>query len=392
MTNSSSFRQELLATIVFAVFAGASGCAESTAFDVVPSESQLSNAATLGNAFATDALTRAGPLQRQATCADCCPDGLPRGAPSGTLERIAAFTPSPADVAVCPNGDVFLTLDGPDQIWRVPIGPGAGPPQKYADVTGVQPAGIACDDRGRLFVAAFALRPGSSYDAAGMLLVEGVGTAPRSLPKMAGARWLTPNGVAAAADIGIYVSDTLAGTIVLVSEKDGVFASTVVGRNMLGVNGLGYDAAAHRLYATNSLTSAVVSFAVDGEGALSQQRSVWSGPFGAMLDEVEVGERGQVYVAAYGLGRVYQLPGERIIARVTNPASLAFRGGSLLVVDYHLNQRAREGGLYGPSSSSARPQGQMSTGYSRRSGSRGARCAVRRRGYRTTSYTGWSSS
>jgi hypothetical protein len=41
-----------------------------------------------------------------------------------------------------------------------------------------------------------------------------------------------------------------------------------------------------------------------------------------------------------------RVPDEMLVAMVKNPSSLAFRGGSLLVVDYHLNQPTVEGGLY----------------------------------------------
>lgn len=337
------FHYRLHTLVVLAFFGpfGMPGCA-----DVEPHQGPLVGAAQPDAPTPSRARPDAEPLA-QATCTDCCGDGFPRREGPTSLARVAAFTPSPADVAVCPNGDAFLTLDGPDQIWRVPVGPGAGKPELYADVTGVQPAGIACDERGTLYVAAFSLRRGSPYPTPGILLVEGKQMPPRPLPKTPDAPgFLTPNGVAAAKGIGIYVSDTLAGTIVLVKRDAGAFSTTVVARNMLGVNGLGYDVAGRKLYATNSLNQAVVSFAVDAQGALSQRRNVWSGPLGAMLDEVEVDERGQLYVAAYGLGRVYQLPGERVIAQVTHPASLAFRGGDLLVVDYHLNQRTVEGGLY----------------------------------------------
>lgn len=320
MTSSSRFRDSLLLSVVVGALAAlAGGAAADGSLETTP----------------------------QASSADSCPDGFPRGAPTQVLEKLAVFTPSPADVAVCPNGDVFLTLDGPDQIWRVPVGPGAGAPERYAAVTGVQPAGIACDARGRLFVAAFSLRKGSPYPAPGILVFENAQTPPRHLAKLSGGGgFVTPNGVAAAAGIGIYVSDTLTGNIVLVREQDGQYVSTVVARNMLGVNGLGFDGAARRLVASNSLSQAVVSLDVAADGTLGQPRRIWAGPFGAMLDEVEVDDRGKVYVAAYGLGQVYRLPEAEIVARVTNPASLAFRGGRLLVVDYHLNQPTLEGGLY----------------------------------------------
>ncbi|MET0388768.1 MAG: SMP-30/gluconolactonase/LRE family protein [Polyangiales bacterium] len=260
------------------------------------------------------------------------------------LEVLAMFTPSPADVAVCPNGDVFVTLDGQDEVWRVPTEP-AGAPVRHAAVTGVQPAGIACDAQGRLFVAAFALRDNSPYDAPGVLVIDGADAAPRAVtPPRVG--FLTPNGIAAADGVGVYVSDTLAGTITLLREIQGEWVATIEARNLLGVNGLAYDSAKGTLYATNSLNQALVSFDVARAGGLSSQRLRWVGPLGAQLDEVEVNADGELYVAAYGGGAVYRVADESVVARLTHPASLAFHGDSLLITDYHLNEPTIEGGLY----------------------------------------------
>jgi DNA-binding beta-propeller fold protein YncE len=327
-----------VARLLCVLVLGSIGCDADSASDDDREPADFGHTA---RATAAKLSTQAGP------CADCCADGFSRGPGTQALSRLAAFTPSPADVAVCPNGDVFVTLDGLDQVWRVPAEAQAGAPTLYADLSGVQPAGIACDDRGRLYVAAFALRDGSRYDRPGILLIDGELSEPRLLSNVDSLLgWLTPNGVAAADGVGVYASDTLAGTIVLLKEKNGCFLSRVVASNQLGVNGLAFDPAARKLYATNSLTQAVVSFAVGSDGALSRRRRVWTGPLGAMLDEVEVDERGELYVAAYGQGRVYHLPDESVIAGVASPASLAFRGGRLLIVDYHLNEPTREGGLY----------------------------------------------
>jgi hypothetical protein len=59
-----------------------------------------------------------------------------------------------------------------------------------------------------------------------------------------------------------------------------------------------------------------------------------------------VDELGRAYVAGYGQGDVMRLPEGMVVAHVANPASLAFRGSRLLVVDYHLGEPTREGGLY----------------------------------------------
>jgi hypothetical protein len=51
-------------------------------------------------------------------------------------------------------------------------------------------------------------------------------------------------------------------------------------------------------------------------------------------------------VADYLGGNVVRLPEGDPVARVTNPASLAFRGGTLLITDYKVSSATLEGGLY----------------------------------------------
>ncbi|HKP60381.1 MAG TPA: SMP-30/gluconolactonase/LRE family protein [Polyangiales bacterium] len=280
-----------------------------------------------------------------AGCSDCCPDGFARGtaAAASRLRQLAAFTPSPADVATCPDGSVFVTLDGPDQVWRIPE---SGPPVAYADVTGVQPAGIACDERGRLFVIAFSLRANSPFKTPGVLLVEGELAAPRLLPQPRGGSFTTPNGIAAASGIGLYATDTLGGAVVLIREVNGTFESTIAARNMLGVNGVAYDGAARKLYVSNSVSQEVTSFAVSADGALSKPSVEWTATGFEQLDGMVVDELGRAYVAGWGGGDVHRLSDQKVVASVAKPASLAFRGGTLLVVDYHLGEPTREGGLY----------------------------------------------
>jgi sugar lactone lactonase YvrE len=95
------------------------------------------------------------------------------------------------------------------------------------------------------------------------------------------------------------------------------------------------------------VTQEVTSFSVAADGSLSKPAREWTAPGFAQLDGMVVDERGRAYVAAYGQGAVLRLPEATLIANVANPASLAFRGGTLLVVDYHLGEPTREGGLYG---------------------------------------------
>lgn len=153
--------------------------------------------------------------------------------------------------------------------------PRTKPAVLHAAVSGVQPARIACDERGRLFVAAFTLRTGSSFSAPGVLLVEKAGTTPQALPPpMAALPFSTPNGVAFAPGHGVYVTDTLGGVIMRVFEDDeGKWRSAVVSRNLLGANGIAYDPPAQKLYVSNSLTSEVSVFAVAADTWAGEQPS-----------------------------------------------------------------------------------------------------------------------
>jgi sugar lactone lactonase YvrE len=218
---------------------------------------------------------------------------------------------------------------------------------RYAGLKGIQPAGVACDERGRLFVAAFSIRAGSSFAAPGIVLVENEHAQPRALAQPLGAAaFATPNGVAFAPGAGIYATDTLGGVVIREAENaQGQFEATVVARNLLGVNGIAYDPLSRKLYVSNSLTQEVSSFAVAADGTLGTIKKEWTGQ-GTQLDGLAVDEKGSVYVANYGQGPVLRVPDEMMVAMVKNPSSLAFRGGSLLVVDYHLNQPTVEGGLY----------------------------------------------
>lgn|GEM_PF-5515169 len=64
------------------------------------------------------------------------------------------------------------------------------------------------------------------------------------------------------------------------------------------------------------------------------------------FDGLAVDEAGTVYVADYSAGTLVRLSDDEIIATLPTPASLAFRGGTLFVTDYRLNQPDAEGGLY----------------------------------------------
>ena len=134
---------------------------------------------------------------------------------------------------------------------------------------------------------------------------------------------LTPNGIAAASGIGLYATDTLGGVIVVIRELDGHFETSVVAKNMLGVNGVAYAGAARKLYVSNSLSQEVTSFAVAADGSLSQSKLEWTAGGVAQLDGMVVDELGHAYVTGYGQGEVLQLPAGTVVAKVANPASNA---------------------------------------------------------------------
>jgi sugar lactone lactonase YvrE len=283
-------------------------------------------------------------------CTDCCPDGHARDTTHSAMRSVAAFTPSPTDIAICPDGNVYLTLDGPDEIWRIPASEKG---EHFASVTGVQPAGMACDAQGRLFVAALALRTKTSYAAPGVLMITGKDAKPIMLPSPPSGSLGAPNGVAFVPGAGIYVTDMLGGQIVRVFEMDGKFVSRAAASNLLGVNGIAYDPASRKLVVSNSLSQAVSSLLVGQDGSLASPKVEWtSRETSPMLDGVTIDEHGMIYVANYQLGTVVRLPNQEVMAKVTNPAGLAFRGNDLLIVDYHLNEPSLEGALYNVSTDS----------------------------------------
>lgn len=292
--------------------------------------------------FADAALDASGstPLPQ----AELCPDGFPRGDASLALTRVAAFTPSPEGVTVCPGGEVFVTVDGPDEVRRVPLDGGA--PELYASLAGIQPAGIDCDERGRLFVAGFSRRDGSPDPP--ILMVTGQGAAPIALPLPHGTSVNGLNGIAVVNGAGVFASDTGGGTLLRARElPDGGFETTVAASDVLGANGLMYEPRTRSLYlVTSFLPTRVLSFQVASDGSLAAPKEAASGGLLGFYDGVAVDAAGTLYVAEYLTGVVRRTRDQTVVATLTDPASFAFRGGSLLVTSYHLGDTQSEGGLY----------------------------------------------
>jgi sugar lactone lactonase YvrE len=145
----------------------------------------------------------------------------------------------------------------------------------------------------------------------------------------------------------VYATDALSGRIVLARETaSGTFETRVVASDILLPNGLAYDASTSKLYAVSSGAWDVLSFDVVADGTLGKATPVTVNGFILTMDGVAVDETGTVYIADYFGGAVVRARDGKAIAQLTNPASLAFRGGTLLITDYRVLDQEAEGGLY----------------------------------------------
>jgi hypothetical protein len=94
------------------------------------------------------------------------------------------------------------------------------------------------------------------------------------------------------------------------------------------------------------LVPAVFAFAMNSDGSLGARTTVPVASSLTFPDGLAVDETGSLYVADYSAGTVLRAADGAAIARLTNPASLAFRGSTLLITDYRLGAPTRPGGLY----------------------------------------------
>jgi sugar lactone lactonase YvrE len=296
------------------------------------------DAAVVLDASATDATTS------DAYCDGCCRDGFSRGTAASGARLIAPFTPSPEGVAVCPSGDVFIALDGNGEIWRVPEGNGT--PERWASVGERQPAGLACDERGRLFVAIYSVRAGNPRPPT-VMRIDGREDAAHELPAPSGSPLTGLNGIVAIAGLGVYASDTASGRIIRWRETGTETMASVAASNVAQANGLAFDGASRRLYVAQSANQTVAALAVAADGTLGAPMQVWRGrELLGLSDGVAVDEHGELYIASYLGGAVLRSSDGSKIAEITNPASLAFRGGTLFITDYKLLEPQAKGGLY----------------------------------------------
>jgi sugar lactone lactonase YvrE len=252
-----------------------------------------------------------------------CADGFPRGVLNTVRREVRATMPTIEGVAACPNGDVFVSAASLSQVWRIPFA-GGEPEVWYAQSTGLF-AGLTCDDRGRLFAADYGFTdPGGVVQITG----KGAGT-PLARPSDFATQGY--NGVLVIEGVGVFGSDTAAGRIVVWREDaNGALVAQTAVSGVGGANGLarGTDG---RLYV--ALTAAlgdneVVSFAVGNDGKLEDRKSAWKGP--NIIDGIAIDENNQLYVAFYNEGKIVRASDGATIATAKNPASLVFRGGTLL--------------------------------------------------------------
>ncbi len=285
-----------------------------------------------------------------------CSDGFARGVPSVSTRQIATLDPSPEGVGVCANGDVFAGAG--EQLWRIPLDGSA--PELFATLKGRSLEGIVCDDQGRIFVADisafFALVNGTPPPlppAVLMLQGDGRGEAVPLVLDDPPVELTGYNGLLWVPGRGIYTTDMGAGLIVRFEEvAPGELEGSVVQDGLPGANGLAYDPRLKTLYVvltglldeTGIPDSSVESFPLHDDGTLGARTTLWTSPNwldGA--DGLAIDENGVLYRANQLSGTVNRMSDEAVIARVPNPASLAFRGGTLFISDYKLL-----GSLQGP--------------------------------------------
>lgn len=280
---------------------------------------------------------------------DTCPDGFPRGVASTTTRKLATLDPAPEGVGACANGDIFA--GAVEKLWRIPLD--GAEPELFATLPGRSLEGIVCDDRGRIFVADIAaveaflngteppLPPAVlmlNGDGSGEPLAMVLDDPPVQLTGYNGLLWVPGRG--------IYTTDMFAGVIVRFEEvAPNEFVGSVVQDKLPGANGLAYDPKLQTLYVvltglandTGIADSSVESFPLLEDGTLGPRTTLWTSP--SWLDGSDglaIDEHGVLYRANQLSGTVNRMRDEEVIAQVPNPASLAFRGGTLLISDFKL--------------------------------------------------------
>ncbi|NUO49079.1 MAG: hypothetical protein HOV80_09510 [Polyangiaceae bacterium] len=259
---------------------------------------------------------------------DRCPDGFPRGKKSD-LRLVEEFSPGLEGVAVCPNGDVFVSQPETGAIFRVPLD--GAPAELWTTLAGHQPLGMDCASDGALYVADFGSEDATVFRVAAK---NDPGT---PLPNIAGdGGYKAMNGVAVVDGVGIYATDrsnTIHGRIVLFAETSpNVFEASVARGGLPFPNDVTFNPSTGTLDLTLTINSQVLSYPVADDGALGSQSVTSSGILVLdALDGLAVAEDGDRYLAQYLRGKVRRSSDSHAVASMTEPKSLAFRGGTLFI-------------------------------------------------------------
>lgn len=291
-----------------------------TSADLVSSDEQAS--------VDDDAEQDATATQDAVANGDLCPDGFPRGTPSAA-RLVQSFSPALEGVAVCPNGDVFVSQPSEAKIFRVPLD--GSPPELWTTLPGHQPLGMDCASDGVLYAADFGTKDASVFR------ITAKGDPGTPLPKIPGdSGYRAMNGVAAVKGVGIYATDrsnALNGRIVFFAEKaPNVFEASVAKGGLAFPNDVAFNPNTNRLDVTLTVNSQVLSYPVAPGGALGKRSIPWTGMlvFNA-LDGLAIAENNDRYVARYLNGIVSRTSDGKKVAGMKEPKSLAFRGGTLLI-------------------------------------------------------------
>lgn len=259
---------------------------------------------------------------------DACPDGFARGTP-GDLHLVHAFSPSVEGVAVCPDGDVFVSQPETGRIFRVPLD--GAPPELWTTLSSHQPLGMDCGTDGALYIADF----GTTH--ASVLRVASKDDPGTPMPNVPGDKGFgAMNGVAFVDGVGIYATDasnTWAGRVVLFTEPTpGVFAAKIVKSGLPFPNDVDVDRSTSRLDVSMTLNSQIVSYAFEPDGSVGGEAVAWNGaPIVDAVDGLVVAADGDRYIAHYLQGKVTRASDGATVAQLAEPRSLAFRGGTLVV-------------------------------------------------------------
>ncbi|NUP06009.1 MAG: hypothetical protein HOW73_08120 [Polyangiaceae bacterium] len=259
---------------------------------------------------------------------DRCPDGFPRGTASD-VRLVQAFSPALEGVAVCPNGDVFVSQPETASIFRVALD--GSEPELWTTLPGHQPLGMDCASDGVLYVADFGSDDASVFRIAAK---NDPGTALPNIPGDGG--YHAMNGVAVVDGVGIYATDatnTLTGRIVLFAEQSpNVFEASVVKSGLPFPNDVAFNPATGKLDVTMTVNSQVFSYPVAEDGMLGSRSVTWSGTVALdAIDGLAVAESNDRYIARYLQGKVSRSSDWKTVANMAEPKSLAFRGGTLFI-------------------------------------------------------------